>query len=112
MTFGGGLLLVWQRLALGNEINRQAERFRVQLEVESQECRSQIEMLKQELTHRSVRERALEDLVHQHEQRWAYLAMKGIWPAGGSINFTVGNDVNVAGDVAGGDKTTNNAGRP
>lgn len=110
MTFGSGLLLVWQRLALGNEIKSQAERFQSKLDAESQECRNQIDVLKQELTHRSVRERALEDLVHQHEQRWAYLALKGILPASGNINFTIGGDANIAGDVAGGDKTSNNAG--
>lgn len=102
-----GLVLLFQNKTFGDALRRQANLFEAQLAQIRSEQRADIQILKSDIKGRDEKISELLDRVAEYESFMIKVGRVGL----NNLVFNVSGDANIAGDVAGRDKLTNELGR-
>lgn len=102
-----GLVLLFQNKTFGDALRRQANLFEAQLSQLRSEQRADVQILKNDIRGRDEKIAELLDRVAEYESFMIKVGRVGL----NNLVFNVSGDTNIAGDVAGRDKLTNELGR-
>lgn len=102
-----GLVLLFQNKTFGDALRRQANLFEAQLAQIRSEQRADTQILKNDIKNRDEKIAQLLDRVAEYESFMIKVGQVGL----NNLVFNVTGDANIAGDVAGRDKLTNEIGR-